>query len=263
MKIPIERGLALGMSKGAFATLPRTAAENRNMGEYSDEEKTYEHPVAVDLTVGGERSRCPEALFPAKFHSLAILDLNEAGRDLQEYLRMILCERDHCRKGYFQRGVAVFECIQPAPAVSSPNLNHLLWSHHARRWLCRTCRQHKTRTPRQLNLAVRDGNCRAAPNHNRFGATFAKNSHIQQVVKGDGANFDNKLKGRWIKSDLCGSEFAGVVGDALRQGASSNDFQERALQCTILQCVFSRAMPILLNNDNDCLHAQFDEERSF
>ena len=80
-------------------------------------------------------------------------------------------------------------------------------------------------------------------------------NHIQQVVKRDVVHIDIELKRKWTKNDLCGSEFADVRGDILWQGASSSGFQERAVKCTSLKCSLSRAMPILLDCDCECLYA--------
>ena len=65
----------------------------------------------------------------------------------------------------------------------------------------------------------RDGNGRAASNNSRFGAS-SKSSQIQQVVKGERANFDNKLKRKTSKSDLHDSEFADICCKALLSMAS-------------------------------------------
>ena len=67
--------------------------------------------------------------------------------------------------------------------------------------------------------------------------TFAKFNQIQQVVKGDGANFD-KLKRKWSNGDVCGSEFADVGGDT--QGAAPSGFPERAVTCTNTKGLLSR-----------------------
>ena len=75
-------------------------------------------------------------------------------------------------------------------------------------------------------------------------ARRAKSGQIQQVVRGDGANSDNKLKRKWIERDLCGGEFADVGCCILRQGASSSGYLVRAEKCTSLECLLSRSMQL-------------------